>query len=79
MFLTETRFPLLSARVLNQIGRIPLLGAVDEAISNSVSEVLGNSWMEIWESISQQLALKPGIIFLPYKVLCFYYFILIFC
>lgn len=65
MFLTETCFPLLSARVLNQIGRILLLGAVDEAISSSVSKALGNFCMETWETSSRQLALKPGIIFLP--------------
>lgn len=35
--------------------------------------------MEIWESSSQQLSLKPAIIFLSYRVLCSYYFILIFC
>lgn len=48
-----------------------LVGAVDEAVSNSVSKAPGNSEVQIGERSSRQHALMPGVLLLPCKVFTF--------
>lgn len=48
-----------------------LVGAVDEAVSNSVSKAPGNSEVQIGERSSRQHAVMPGVLLLPCKVFTF--------